>query len=881
MTAALRYFFGTWKEAREPLTLDEVIDLLSEADRRKSALANYPTDKILEVFARMGKKWSDPSYEARRLMLEQLPEESGFSREMIELGMNELKNMFNPALIERKIETELRGLSRLGDWKYKPESGTRIAWQPLGSLLHVISGNVFLVGAGSLIEGLITGNVSIFKMSSDERLFLPALLRSLQECDMDGVLSRSVAAVDFPSSNTEIISEFKNRVDGIVVWGGEEAVKGYRTDLPARTRLILFGPKLSIAVVTEAGLRERDLPALADALAQEICIWDQNACTAPQVCFVQGEEFAIKLAEGLRAPLEEFTKKLPPGKPGIETAVEIRKLRTVFEIAEARKEGRLLESTMGVDWTVIVDRDQTIESSPLHRTLRIVPFNDFTEVVKAMEPFRGYIQTVGLCAGAGETSCLIAKLAECGAIRITDIGQMAGGEIDDPHDGSYDLPQYVNIVFHRSKSCDENYFPLDFAPRKEVMQVINARLRKLIRRARSSEYYGPVLKDISVETTEDLRNIPILTRDLLERNIPPAGSGLLTGAYWGGYLSRSGGSTGEPKFSIYDGPDWENMIENAVRLFRAMGVRKGDRLANCFMAGDLYGSFVSFDHINVRVGVTNFGFAGDVKPDIFLKTWKHFGINVTQGVPTIIIPLFRELKKLDPSFRMEKIMFAGSPMSPSDREWVKRELGAKYVSSVIGANDGGQIGFQCGELSGASHHSIDDFNYIEIVDEQGMPLPDGEPGRILITSLLKYAVPLIRYDIGDRGRILPSKCACGRSMRVFEFLGRSDDSFSIGLMNVNLRDFREALKELPVSEVQLVACCEGGKEYIILRLETECTEPDFSDRVYQACLKNVAKLKERIETGKLLKLAIELNMPGKLPRNPRTGKVKGTLDERH
>ena len=66
-------------------------------------------------------------------------------------------------------------------------------------------------------------------------------------------------------------------------------------------------------------------------------------------------------------------------------------------------------------------------------------------------------------------------------------------------------------------------------------------------------------------------------------------------------MSRSGGSTGEPKFSIYDGHDWDALVSHAARIFSSMGIQPGDRVANLMLTGDLYGSFVSFDHVNARL----------------------------------------------------------------------------------------------------------------------------------------------------------------------------------------------------------------------------------------------------------------------------------------
>ncbi|MBF0548276.1 MAG: hypothetical protein HQM08_27820 [Candidatus Riflebacteria bacterium] len=889
-----RYVFGEWKNSGVPFTVNEAVEICQKADENRLQIRSYPLDKIFKIFSELRKRWNDRDYPPRRSMLEQLPDETGFSPEMIEKGLNQLNFLLDSEQLQKKLDTEMRKIPKVGEYRYNGYTGTGLFWEPIGTVLHVLSGNVFLAGIGSLIEGLITGNVSILKMSSDERIFIPAFLASLQECDKDGIVARSICAIDYSSSQTDVIAEFKKRVDAIVVWGGENAVKAYHSDLPARTRLIVFGPKISLAVITSEPIVSGKTEELARKMADDVSIWDQHACTAPQICFVEGKENAEIFAVALAGELEKLARTLPAGRPAMGNAVEIRKMRDVAEIAMARNSGGLYESKGNLAWTVILDNDKSIEPSPLNRTIRVVPYKALNELTLGIEALRGYVQTIGLAANPTEKIGMINQLSAAGGARITDVGGMAGGEIDDPHDGAYDLSQYVNFIVSRDSAWDEGFDPIDFMTPKERQKIIDQRLRILIEKARNSKFYSKRLEGIEVEGASDLEKIPILTRADMESNLPPAGTGLLTGGYFGGYVSRSGGSTGEPKFSIYDSHDWEEMIGNAVRLFRAIGIRKGDRLANCFLAGDLYGSFVSFDHINVRTGVTNFAFGGNVKPDVFLKVWTNFWINVVQGVPAIIVPLFRQLKSMRPDFSVEKILYAGEPMSEADRDWVRKELGAKTIASVIGANDGGQIAFQCGQLTGREHHVIDDFNYIEIVDESGNRVPDGKVGRILITSLLKFAVPLIRYEIGDLGRIVGTQCRCGRTQRVIEYLGRADDMICAGLMNVKLADIREAVKEFPISGMQLVAGNSEGLDFLVLKVEMEDASADkgndrsqkttsqlaLSLQIRETVLSGIPTIRDRLKARKLGQFDVELYKPGEIPRNERTGKLKGIVDKR-
>lgn len=876
----MRYFSGKWQSDKRPLTVLQVNEICDKASECRKQMADYPLDKILSLLEMVGEKWRNPDYKYRKEAEKLLPAEIGFSKEMIDLGINEVGAMLNAEVLKKKIATEFGGIPRISEHKYNFETQTALQWRPIGVILHVLAGNVFLVGIMSLIEGLITGNVNILKMSSGEKVFLPLFIKSLKECDKEGFISNSIALIDYSSSQKDIMAEFKKRADGIAVWGGEAAIKGYRNDLGAGTKLIVFGPKISFAAISKKGMSSNKMEDMAEKLALDISIWDQNACTAPQVCYVEGKKNAELFSEKLALAMKKISVKLPSGETDMASAIEIQKMRSLFEISEIKGEGVLKESPKGLDWTIVVDKNKVLEPSPLNRTIRIIPFTNIGDVIANTDNLRGYVQTVGLSAGDYEKWNISKELIESGALRVVDIGKMGGGEVDDPHDGAYNLREWMNIVLIRVSGKRKNIHPIDEIPADEKNAIINSRLRELIEKARKSEFYGKRLKKIKIETTDDLVKIPMLTRPEMEKNMPPQGNGLSTGDYSGGYVSRSGGSTGIPKFSIYDNHDWDHMIDSAVRIFRAMGIKKTDRLANFMIAGDLYGSFISFDHINFKIGVTSFGFSTNTKPEVFLDMWKKFNINVAQMIPSIGVPYLREVKKLDPSFTIEKVMYAGTPMSKTDYDWIKSELGAKTICSVIGANDGGAIAFQCEEMSGAVHHTIDDYNYIEIVDEKGERVPDGTQGRILITSLLKHAFPLIRYDIGDSGRIINKACSCGRTNRILEYMGRADDIITLGILNLKFQDIKSALKSFPLSEIQVAAKNNEKGEYIVIRTETSEPMDDLKAKIHKKLLVSIPRLKQQLEAKCISKLEIEMRRPGLLKRHPRSGKVKTLLDER-
>jgi len=150
---------------------------------------------------------------------------------------------------------------------------------------------------------------------------------------------------------------------------------------------------------------------------------------------------------------------------------------------------------------------------------------------------------------------------------------------------------------------------------------------------------------------------------------------------------------------------------------------------------------------------------------------REFGINVFVGMASTLIELVRKCKAGDPEFTIDKILYAGQPMSAADRQWLKEACGTKRIVSIIGTTEANQLGYQCERLEGAFHHVVDDYNWVEVVDDEGAPVPDGQLGRILVTSLQKKNFPLTATPSAMRAACSRQPCSCGRKDRVIEYEG--------------------------------------------------------------------------------------------------------------
>ncbi|MFJ6798071.1 phenylacetate--CoA ligase family protein [Streptomyces sp. NPDC091268] len=402
---------------------------------------------------------------------------------------------------------------------------------------------------------------------------------------------------------------------------------------------------------------------------------------------------------------------------------------------------------------------------------------------------------------------------------------------------------------------------------------LDARLRYLAARARRSPYY----RDLPpVRTLADLPALPQLDKAALAAHSLPRSRAFASGATPTGEVLRSGSTTGEPRYILYSRTDWNNMVREAVPLFYAMGLEPGDRLVNTLFCGDLYGGITTTVTEFTRMPVETCTTAQAVTPESLLMLVRSFRANALIGVPTLILPLLRRAKEADPDLRLDKVLYLGTAMSRADRTWLRENLATRVVSSVLCANDGAQLGHQCPSLDGMLHHLNDDYNYLEVVDEHGAPLPDGRSGELLTTTFQKTEGPLIRYRIGDRGRIVHHDCPCGISGRTLEYHGRSDGAIRVRGAALLYEELLAALQSFEVSELQTEIATDRGRE--VLTLRTESTRPLTARAVRDHLTARFPLLAD--PGGESLEVRVECHTPGAITRNPSSGKIRPVVDLR-
>ena len=306
---------------------------------------------------------------------------------------------------------------------------------PLGVLLHIAAGNVDALPAYSVVEGLLSGNVNILKLPMGDSGLSVRLLYELIQAEP--LLADYIYVFDVPSTETETIKALADLSDGVVVWGGDAAVKAARALANPDTKIISWGHKLSFAYA-EIDASNSQL----EKLAQSICDTDQLLCSSCQGIFVDtnSKEEQRKFANRFF----EILKKVSSNSRPVDYGMKAKNAINIYnERLEKHISGNEILSENGV--SVIIREDKELELSYLYRNVWIkrLPLNE----INSLKKHKNHLQTAAVLTGDAEKRKIICeKLARVGVVRITSAGNMSRAICGEAHDGTYALREYSRIT---------------------------------------------------------------------------------------------------------------------------------------------------------------------------------------------------------------------------------------------------------------------------------------------------------------------------------------------------------------------------------------------------------------------------------------------------
>ena len=887
----LWYLFGEVRQS-ERITVADITEVMDRAEQQKEEMRQVPEIYILDVLDRVGRVFADLDSARCRQIVATMHRKLGWSVQMVEEGLHTIADILTQEHLMARLNADLGDMAYLDEFTYNTAFRGMVKAEPSGVVSHVSAGNVFVGAVDTLVQGLVTKNVNILKMSSADPIFPMIFAGILKEQDYRGILARSFALVPFRGGDKEVEAVVKERSDVLIVYGGEETVKAYREGTGFHTRIIEYGPKYSLAIIDASMLEADNMQHTADALARDFTMWEQSACSSPHAVFVDHPEKARLFAHALAQGLAQWARKIPHGTIPDNEAVEILRTRELARVDEALGEAELIIPAVdNQDWTVILQHNCTFKVSPHHRTAYVIVSPDhFTATLDALRDYGKFIQSIALLMPTAAKLRMSDRLAAIGADRITDMGMMARRKHGTPHDGTRGTSEMVRWVSVGSDKPFENPFDyLDDASRESNRL---ARLNAFLSYVREhSPYYRERLPQGDLNALSELSRLPVLHPDELKSHLPPRGSGILTAPLGASISFGSGGTTGDPKF--IHRTNVENHI-NARLIGKGYALSifdSQDVVANLLFAGNMWASFLSHNEAIEATGAHVLPVAGNIAMDDIMSVIKAFKPTGVVSIPSVILSIAEYVERNGLSdIRIPKVVTGGEHLFPAAKAYISRVLGTeKFASTGYLSNDTGCIGFQCETLTGAVHHIHEDYCIMEVVDpETEQPLPDGEVGKILVTNFSRYLMPLIRYDIGDMGRILTRRCSCGRTVKLMELLGRSDDTLIIGGGNIQLDAIAEIIAKMPALSMHFRMTADADEVKDRFTLEVESIHPadaaqtaQMQEQLYDLLLQNKHEFLAFMKTGSILPPVVRVLPPDSLPRNPRTGKIKQVIDKRH
>ena len=418
--------------------------------------------------------------------------------------------------------------------------------------------------------------------------------------------------------------------------------------------------------------------------------------------------------------------------------------------------------------------------------------------------------------------------------------------------------------------------------REFLRKLQTERLKSTIATCLRSSFYGARLGGLGIRaeditSPDDIKKLPFTTKDDLRGNYPYGFLCQPMDQYV--RLHASSGTTGTPTAIFYTQNDINSWAGLVARCMYAVGLRKGDVFQN--MSG--YGLFTG--GLGIHYGSERLGCltvpagAGNSKRQ--LKLLRDFHVTGVHIIPSYALHFatFLQQEGVDPrSLDWRFALVGAEPHTEEVRQRIQQLLGVKAFNSYgLTEMNGPGVAFECEEQAGM--HLWEDAYIAEIIDpETGQWVKEGEVGELVMTTLCRDGMPLLRYRTRDLTRFIPGSCACGRThVRIDRITGRADDMLIIKGCNIYPMQIEQALMSLPeVAQNYVIELFQEG-EMDQLRIKVEIKDDYFVEDM-RALTTLQKKITARLRDEILVTPRVELIQHNSIPKSE--GKAVRVVDLR-
>ncbi|HEX6362312.1 MAG TPA: phenylacetate--CoA ligase [Albitalea sp.] len=406
-------------------------------------------------------------------------------------------------------------------------------------------------------------------------------------------------------------------------------------------------------------------------------------------------------------------------------------------------------------------------------------------------------------------------------------------------------------------------------PREQLAALQLARLRATLRNAcdhvplHQRRFAETGLAPEDIRSLDDVRQLPFTVKTDLRDHYP---FGMFARPVEGlARLHASSGTTGKPTVVGYTRDDLDTWAGLMARTLRCAGARPGDIVHNAYGYG-LFTGGLGAHYGAERLGAVVVPMSGG-STERQVQLIMDFGARVLCATPSYALAIAEVAEQQGVDLRQSRLqvgVFGAEPWSEAMRREIEARLGLKAMdtyglSEVMGPG----VATECPQQDGL--HGWEDHFLFELIDPETLaPVPEGQAGELVITTLTKQALPMIRYRTRDITRLTTAPCACGRThLRMLRVAGRSDDMLIIRGVNVYPSQIEAVLVGQPhiAPHYQLVVERRGKLDHVTVEVEVQPGVPSDS-------FGTVAhEVSHRIKTMVGISTEVTVKSPGEIPRS--------------
>ena len=418
--------------------------------------------------------------------------------------------------------------------------------------------------------------------------------------------------------------------------------------------------------------------------------------------------------------------------------------------------------------------------------------------------------------------------------------------------------------------------------REQISALQLERLQATVRHCMNSPFYKKRFEEIGlkpedIKSLDDIRKIPFTTKADLRDTYPFGMASVPLRECT--RLHSSSGTTGTPTVILHTKKDLEEWANQVARNLWMVGLRPDDVFQNSSGYGMFTGG-LGFQYGAERMGMLTIpAAAGNSLRQIKFMT--DFGTTALHAVPSYVTRLYEVMQSagVDPrkDTKLKVLAIGAEPHSEEQRRRIEEMMGVKaYNSFGMSEMCGPGVGFECQEQNGL--HFWEDYYIVEIVDPETLePVADGEIGELVLTSLCREAMPLLRYRTRDLTRVLGRTCPCGRNhVRIDRMRGRSDDMMVLRGVNIFPIQIEKILMTFPelANNYLITLTTDADNDNMTVEVELEELFTDDFRRLQELTNRIQRALKDEI----LLTPHVKLLPKGTLPVSE--GKAVRVVDKR-